>query len=337
MLELSKLTKELGRNIRMYEIGAQFPTWRKATEAVSVRFHSSLGPLDQITVVKHRLGTTASKLDEANIEVQNALTVKALLDAMEHVYKPREVKCSQALSQFRPEWSRSAVETVTKMKNTYAPYNCAYPDRSEKVLQLVSGNAFSSHTKQYIIMQIQLLIAQQGTCTMSDLENVAEAYDMLHAQSEQPASTLQNASGGVQRRAQRAGAARAEQHHDHETASISGQGRGGGRAWHGYGRRGGFQELAGPGDFSSGPAGIHTISLCGNAGRNAHVQLPTSVAIMAAKAVAAQRNLRSRPYNAEPDVRAPVEAIPPAHTPPVAGPNPFDRYRARLGLPISDV
>lgn len=110
MLELSKLTEGLGRNIRVYEIGAHFPTWRKATEAVSVRFHSSLGPLDQIPVRKHRLGTWACKLVEANIEVQNALTVIALLDAMEHVFKPREVECSQALSQFRPEWNRSSVE-----------------------------------------------------------------------------------------------------------------------------------------------------------------------------------------------------------------------------------
>ena len=67
------------------------------------------------------------------------------------------------------------------------------------------------------------------------------------------------------------------------------------------------------------------------------MRLPTSAAAMAASAVAAQRNLRSRPYNAEPDVRAPVEATPPAHTPPVAGPNQFDRYRARLGLPRSGV
>ena len=148
---------------------------------------------------------------------------------MEHVFKPREVECSQALSHFRPEWNRSAVEPIAEMKNTYARYNCAYPDGSEKVLQLVSGNAFSSHAKQYIITQMQLLIAQQDTVTMSDLENVAEAYDMLHAQAEHPASTQQNASCGVQKRAQRAAAARAEQHHDHETASMSGQGRGGGR------------------------------------------------------------------------------------------------------------
>ncbi len=71
MLELSKLTEGLGRNIRVYEIGAHFPTWRKATEAVSVRFHSSLGPLDQIPVIKQRLGTKASKLVEANVEVQH--------------------------------------------------------------------------------------------------------------------------------------------------------------------------------------------------------------------------------------------------------------------------
>jgi hypothetical protein len=96
------------------------------------------------------------------------------------------------------------------MKITYARYSCAYPDGSEKVLQLVSGNAFSSHVKHYIITQMQLLIAQQGTVTMSDLENVAEAYDMLHAQTEQPASHHQNASGGVQMRAKRAAAARAE-------------------------------------------------------------------------------------------------------------------------------
>ncbi len=183
---------------------------------------------------------------------------------------------------------------------------------------------------------MQLIIAQQGTVTMSDLENVAEAYDMLHAQSEQPASPQQNASGGVQTRAQRAAAARADQHHGHETASMSGQGRGGARAWRGSGRRGGFQEShpAGPGAFSACPAGIHTISLYGNAGNNAHVQLSKSADAPAASA-AAQRTLHTRPYNAEPHVHAPVEASPPAHTPPVAGPSQFDCYRVRLGLPKS--
>ncbi len=79
--------------------------------------------------------------------MHDAQTVPALLDPIEHVFKPREVECSQALSQFRPEWNRSAVDTVTKMKNTYARYNCAYLDGLEKVLQQVSGNAFSSHAK----------------------------------------------------------------------------------------------------------------------------------------------------------------------------------------------
>ena len=313
---------------------------------MSVRFHSSLDALDQIPVIRSRLGSKASKLVEANTEIQNALTVTALLDALENVFKPREVECSQALSQFRPEWNRSAVETVTKMKATYARYNCAYPDGSEKVLQLVSGNAFSSHAKQNIITQMQLLIAQQGTVTMSDLENVAEAYDTLHAQDacldrpDRPALTLQNASSGMQTRA-RAAAARAEDH-EYEAASMSGPGQGRGRnRGRGGGRRGGFQESrpAGPGDFSSGPAGVHTISLCGNAGQKstAHVQLPQSAAAVAASAVAAQRNLRSRPYNAEPHIRESVETAPPAHAPPVAGPNQFDRYRARLGLPRSGV
>ena len=35
MLELSKLTEGLSRNIKVYETGAHFPTWRKATEATS--------------------------------------------------------------------------------------------------------------------------------------------------------------------------------------------------------------------------------------------------------------------------------------------------------------
>lgn len=76
---------------------------RKATKAVSVRFHSVLGPLDQIPVIKQRLWTNASKLVEANLEVQNVQTVTALLDAMEYVFKSSEVKCSQALSLLSPE------------------------------------------------------------------------------------------------------------------------------------------------------------------------------------------------------------------------------------------
>lgn len=44
---------------------------------------------------------------------------------LEHVYKPHEVKCSQVLSKFRPVWNCSAVGTVTRMKATYARYNCA--------------------------------------------------------------------------------------------------------------------------------------------------------------------------------------------------------------------
>ena len=63
----------------------------------------SLGTLDQIPVIRARLGSKASKLVEADASVQNALTVTALLDALENVFKPREVECSQALSQFRPE------------------------------------------------------------------------------------------------------------------------------------------------------------------------------------------------------------------------------------------
>lgn len=207
------------------------------------------------------------------------------------------------------------MDTVAKMKIMYARYNCAYPDGSEKVLQLVSGNAFSSHVKHYIITQMQLsslpskarspcltwrTLLKRMTCCMLRLSNLRPTIRMhlVVCKCVQSVPLLLGLN------------------HDRDNASMSGQGCGGGRSYGGHGRWGGFQESrpAASGDFSSGPAGIHTISLCGNAGRNSHVQLPTSATTMATalaavaaqrtvrSAMAAQRNLRSRPYNAEPDV-----------------------------------
>ena len=57
---------------------------------------------------------------------------------LENVYKPPWSRMLAAeLSQSRPEWNRSAVGTVTKMKATYEQHNSAFPDDSEKILLLV--------------------------------------------------------------------------------------------------------------------------------------------------------------------------------------------------------
>ena len=80
-----------------------------------------------------------------------------------------------------------------------------------------------------------------------------------HAQSKRPASTQQDAFGGMQTRLERmrtsTAAARAEEQHEHEIASMTGQGRDKNRK-RGRGRRGGlkFHESRpagpGPGSFS---------------------------------------------------------------------------------------
>ena len=85
-------------------------------------------------------------------------------------------------------------EAVTRLRATLACCNYAYVDSSEEILQLVSGRTFSTHGKQNIITEMQLLIVYQGQVTMSKLESVAEAYT-LHAQSEHaPSSTEKNTS-----------------------------------------------------------------------------------------------------------------------------------------------
>lgn len=70
-------------------------------------------------------------------------------------------------------------------------YNCASPDGSDKILQVVS-NCFAPHVRQPITIKLHIIVANQQSVTMSDLENVAEAYDAMQAQ--QAAAT----SEGVQ-------------------------------------------------------------------------------------------------------------------------------------------
>ena len=88
-------------------------------------------------MLRPKLGKSAAKLVEANADVQTASTAPEYLDALEKVFQPRELECSQALSSLDAAGSTSqttgklitAVEFVKKMKkssrNTTANFQTA--------------------------------------------------------------------------------------------------------------------------------------------------------------------------------------------------------------------
>lgn len=146
---------------------------------------------------------------------------------------------------------------------------------------------------------------------MYKLENVAEAYT-LHAQSKHaPPFTEINTCSGMQTLARHGAAAHAEKHHEHGDASMPEQGRGTDRN-RGGGRWSGSQEsrMAGPKNLSSG----HQSTVLLKFKQSLHLAVEVTRALYIFRccsgpgAVAAQHNLRLRPYNAEPHVYGFVEA-----------------------------
>lgn len=117
-------------------------------------------------MIRAKLGKTASKLVEANADVQ--ASVSALLNALEQVFKPRDVECQQAIRAVQ-SMGLKAVPTVSKIKEIYTRYNRAFPDRSDKVLQVVS-NCFAPLVRQTITTQLQLIAASvaQRTITVNN-------------------------------------------------------------------------------------------------------------------------------------------------------------------------
>ena len=151
---------------------------------VLTRFDTCLSETDKLTVLRPKLGKSAAKVVEANADVQTASTVLQYLAALEKVFQPRELECSQALSSLDAAGSIpqatgkpfTAVEFLKKAKEIFTRYNCKFPDGKSDVFGLVNTH-FPFAMRQYIITQQRLIVAQVATVTMSDLENVCESHD----------------------------------------------------------------------------------------------------------------------------------------------------------------
>lgn len=267
----------------------------------------------------------ASKSVEANSQVQTAKTTVELLDALEMVFKPRDIERTRAVNSIIPMSKDTAASIVLKVKQAYTQYNSAYPSDADDILQIVQ-TCFLPHVRQSLTTELQLILGRTSVITISDLENVAEAWDehsrALAAQARlQPSHPMQTRS----RASQSANAFDASPGHDDDAMSAvsvsQSRGRGGrggyrGRGRVGGGRGGGFRESYPQGGQGQGPApSVSNVSLSGNAGKE-HVQLPSSVAAVNAN------NLQQRPRMPEAEVRAPEHST-----------QPSSGFRSRFGVP----
>lgn len=300
------MAEGLSKALIFYEKGSHFPSWRQGIESICAQYTPALPQCDQVSVLRTKIGRLASKGVEANTEVQNAKTTEELLDALEKVFKPRDVERTRAINSIVQTAKDSTASIVRKVKQAYTQYNSAYPSDSDDILQIVQ-TCFLPHVRQFLTTELQLILGHSQAITIYDLENIAEAWDehsramaaQNRAQSSHPMQTRARASLSTN-------AFDASDEHDDATSSESmsqSRTRGGGRGCRGRGcggggRGGGFRESYPQGGQGQGPSpSANNVSLNGIAGKE-HVQLPSSTTAVNAS------NLRQRPCMPEAEVRA---------------------------------
>lgn len=325
IMSISRMSEGLSKALTLYEKGSHFPSWRQSIEPILARFTPALPQSDQVSVLRTKIGRMASKSVEANSQVQMAKTTAELLDALEMVFKPRDIERTRAVNSIIQTSRDCAASIVSKVKQAYTQYNSAYPSDADDILQIVQ-TCFLPHVRQFLTTELQLILGRTQVITISDLENVAEAWDehsrALAAQTRsQPSHPMQTRS----RASQSANAFDASTEHDDDAMSAvsvsqskgRGGGRGGQRGRGRGGRGGGFRESYPQGGQGQGPApSVSNVSLSGNAGKE-HVQLPSSSAAVNAN------NLRQRPRMPEAEVRAPEHSAQPSSS----------GFRSRFGMP----
>ena len=322
IMGISRMSEGLSKALTVYEKGSHFPSWRQTVEPILARFTPALPQTDQVSVLRTKVGRLASKSVEANSQVQIAKTTVELLDALEKVFKPRDIERTRAINSIIQTPKDSAASIVAKVKQAYTQYNSAYPSEADDILQIVQ-TCFLPHVRQFMTTELQLVLGRTKVITISDLENVAEACDehlrAVAAQTRaQPPHPMQTRS----RVSQSTNAFDASTDND-AMSSVSvpqnrgrSVGRGGPRGRGGGGRGGGFHESYPRGGQGQGPGpSVSNVSLSGNAGKE-HVQLPTSSAAVNAS------NLRQRPRMPEAEVRAPEQS---SQVP--------SGFRSRFGMP----
>lgn len=324
ILSISRMAEGLSKALTFYEKGSHFPSWRQGVEPICARYTPALPQCDQVSVLRTKIGRLASKSVEANTEVQNAKTTVELLDALEKVFKPRDIERTRAINSIVQAAKDSAASIVQKVKQAYTQYNSAYPSDADDILQIVQ-TCFLPHVRQFLTTELQLILGRSQAITISDLENVAEAWDE-HSRA-MAAQNRAHSSHPMQKRARASQSANAfdasAELDDDAMSSVSvsqSRGRGGGRGGHkgrgrgGGGRGGGFRESYPQGGQGQGPApSANNVSLSGNAGKE-HVQLPSSTTAVNAS------NLRQRPRMPEAEVRAPEQST-------------STGFRSRFGMP----
>ena len=103
IMSISRMSEGLSKALTFMRRAHTFPHGIRVLSPSSIASHPALHQSDQVSVLRTKIGRTASKSMEANAQVQTAKTTVELLDALEMVFKPRDIERTRCSQQHHPD------------------------------------------------------------------------------------------------------------------------------------------------------------------------------------------------------------------------------------------